>query len=63
MTIAAKVDALLASICRRDLDELSPAERRRFASLCRHAAALAEPPPTPPKSGVLCELEAGRRAE
>jgi hypothetical protein len=63
MTIAAKVDALLTAIRRQDVEELSPAERQRFASLCRRVAALAEPPPSPSQSGVLCELKAGRRPE
>jgi hypothetical protein len=63
MTIAAKVDALLTAIRRQDVEELSPAERQRFARLCRYVAALAEPPPSPATSGVLCELKAGRRPE
>jgi hypothetical protein len=63
MTIAAKVAVLLTAIRRQDVEELSPAERQRFASLCRYVAALAERPPPPPKSGVLCELKAGRRPE
>jgi hypothetical protein len=63
MTIATKVAALLDAIRRQDVEALSPAERQRFASLCRYVAALAEPPRAGPKSGVLCELEAGRRPE
>jgi hypothetical protein len=63
MTIAAKVVALLTAVRRQDVDELSPAERQRFANLCRYVAALAEPPPPPPRSGVLCELKAGRGPE
>lgn len=62
MTIAAKVAALLTEIRRQDVEELPPAERQRFAGLCRYVAALAEPP-SPSKSGVLCELKAGRRPE
>lgn len=63
MTIAAKVAALLTAIRRQDVEKLSPAERQRFASLCRHVAALAEQPPPPSKSGVLYELKAGCRPE
>jgi hypothetical protein len=63
MTIAAKVAALLTAIRRQDVEELLPAERQRFASLCRYVAALAERPPPPSKSGVLSELKAGRRPE
>ncbi len=63
MTIAAKVASLLTEIRRQDVEELSPVERQRFASLCRYVAAFAEPPAAPSKSGVLCELKAGRRPE
>jgi hypothetical protein len=42
MSIAAKVAELLVAIRRQDLDELSPAERRRLADLCRHVAGFAE---------------------
>jgi hypothetical protein len=63
MTLATKVAALLTAISRQDVEELSPSDRQRLASLCRHVAALAEPPDTPPKSGVLYDLKAGRRPE
>jgi hypothetical protein len=63
MTIASKVAALLTEIRRQDVEELSPVERQRFASLCRYVAALAEPPVRPAESGVLYELKAGRRPE
>jgi hypothetical protein len=63
MTIAGKVAALLTEIRRQDVEELSPVDRQRFASLCRYVAALAEPSPRPTQSGVLCELKAGRRPE
>jgi len=61
MTLASKVAALLTAIRRQDVEEMVPAERQRLASLCRQVAALAEPPA--PKSGVLCDLKAGRRPE
>ena len=63
MTVATKVAVLLTAIRRQDVEELSPTERQRFASLCRYVAALAERPPPPPNSGVLGELKAGRRPE
>ena len=63
MTIAAKVASLLTTIRRQDLEVLSPAERQRFASLCRYVGGLAEASPPPPESGVLCELKTGRRPE
>jgi hypothetical protein len=63
MTIAANVAALLGAIRRQDVEDLSPAERQRFANLCRHVAGFAERPSPPPESGVLCELKAGRRHE
>lgn len=63
MTLATKVAALLTAIRRQDVEQLSPAERERLASLCRHVAALAESPPSPPKSGVLYDLKGGRRPE
>ncbi|HWE17892.1 MAG TPA: hypothetical protein VG758_12035 [Hyphomicrobiaceae bacterium] len=63
MTIAAKVAALLTKIRRQDVEELSPVERQRFASLCRYVATLAEPPARPAQSGVLCELKVGSRPE
>lgn len=63
MTIATKVAALLTGLRRQDVEELSPAERQRLASLCRYVAALAEPPSPVPKSGVLSDLKDGRRPD
>jgi hypothetical protein len=57
MILATKV-AALAMVRRQDVEELSPAERRRLAALCCHVAELAEPPP-PPKSGVLYDFKTG----
>jgi hypothetical protein len=57
---------------RPDIDALPPAERRRFAELCRRWADLAEPhlqsrefsPAQPvPVTGVLLELNRGHRSE
>jgi hypothetical protein len=61
VTIATKVAALLTAMRRQDVEELSPAEKQRLASLCRYVAALAEPPTSPPKSGVLYDLKTGLR--
>jgi hypothetical protein len=63
MTLATEVSALLAMVRRQDVEELSPAERQRFAALCRHVAAFAERPPSPAKSGVLSDLKTGRKHE
>lgn len=64
MSIAKKVAALLIAVRRQDIEELSPAERQRFADLCRHLAGLAEPKmSTHRRSGVLCDLKSGHRAE
>jgi hypothetical protein len=64
MSIAAKVAELLVAIRRQDLDELSPAERRRLADLCRHVAGFAEEEDdTPGPSDVPRELPAVHRAE
>jgi hypothetical protein len=63
MTIATKVVALLAAMTKQDVEGLAPAERQRLVSLCRHVAALAERAPSLSQSGVLSELDAGRRPE
>ena len=58
---------------RPEIEDLTPAHRRRLAELCRHWADLAEPRPPvaerscstrqPPMVGVLLELSRGHRAE
>jgi hypothetical protein len=64
MSIAAKVAELLVAIRRQDLDELSPAERRRLADLCRHVAGFAEDEDDTPGPGdEPRELPAVHRAE
>lgn len=63
MGIATKIVALLTAIRRQDVEELSPAERHRLASLCRYVAALADQPVPPPKRGVYHDLKAGRGFE
>jgi hypothetical protein len=42
MPIADKIAALFAALTREEVDGLPPAERRRFADLCRHWADFAE---------------------
>jgi hypothetical protein len=56
MPIAEKVAALLEAVTLTDVQALPPCERRRFADLCRHMAALAERTADTPRSGVLYEL-------
>ena len=65
MSIAAKVAELLVAIRRQDLDELSPAERRRLADLCRHVAGFAEEEDgdSPGPTDTPRELPAVQRAE
>jgi hypothetical protein len=63
MPIAAKVAELLLTIRKQDLEQLSPAERRRLADLCRHVAGFADVEDDPPKPDALHEPAAGRRDE
>jgi hypothetical protein len=60
--VPGKIAALFAAMETRDLDEMPPAERRRFADMCRHWAAMAEPDDKP-KAGVLALLSRGDRAQ
>jgi hypothetical protein len=63
MTIANKIVALFNALSREEVDAMAPAERRRFADLCRHWAYFAEirPGATGPRSGVLADLKRGYR--
>jgi hypothetical protein len=65
MSIAAKIAALFNALTREELDAMAPAERRRFADLCRHWADLAElgRRVEPPRSGVLEALRNSRGHE
>lgn len=63
MPIAAKVAELLLTIRKQDLEQLSPAERRRLADLCRHVAGFADVEDHPPKPDLPNEPAAGRRDE
>ena len=61
----AVIDQTLASLSNLTAEEirgLKPAQRRRFAELCRHWAKVAEAvAPAPPKSsGILYDLRSGR---
>jgi hypothetical protein len=61
--IADKVTALLTALTPADVQALPPAQRRRFADLCRHWAALAEQKVPPLKAAFITELEDGRGRE
>jgi hypothetical protein len=65
MPIADKIAALFAALTREEVDGLPPAERRRFADLCRHWADFAEIRPGERKSqsGVLADLRRRLRNE
>ena len=62
MCLAARVAELLGSLTAADIDALPPVERRRFADLCRHWAAVAEPAHKAevPEGGVLEALRYSR---
>ena len=64
--------AMLEALELTDIEALPPSKRRRFATLCRHWADLAEPrSPTSgpissrpiPIAGVLLQLSRGLRSE
>jgi hypothetical protein len=65
MSVADKIVALFNALSREEVDAMAPAERRRFADLCRHWAHFAEirPRPSVPRSGVLAELRRRLRDE
>jgi hypothetical protein len=59
-----KIAALFAAMETKDLDEMSPAERRRFADVCRHwAAVAARGEKDAPRAGFIAELADGRGRE
>ena len=62
MCLAAKVADLLAGLTPADVQALPPIQRRRFADMCRHWAALADHNDDKPKAGVLARLSEGERA-
>jgi hypothetical protein len=63
MSVALKIAALFNVLTREEVDALPPAERRRFADLCRHWADFADirPRPAAPRTGVLADLKRGWR--
>jgi hypothetical protein len=64
MSVIEKTIALLGGISPADVQALPPAQRRRFADICKHWANLAERPgDTIRKVGVLSDLQARRRDE
>jgi hypothetical protein len=64
MRLVDRTAAMLEALTAADIAELPPAERRRFADICRRCAGLAEPRgANPPKAGVLSDLQQGQRGE
>jgi len=63
MSVADKIAALFHALTREEVDALPPAERRRFADLCRHWADFADirPRERASQSGVLADLRRGTR--
>jgi hypothetical protein len=64
MSVIEKTIALLGGITPADVQALPPAQRRRFADICKHWANLAERPGDGVrKVGVLSDLQSRRRDE
>lgn len=63
MSMAERIAALFHVLTREEVDAMPPAERRRFADLCRHWADFAEirPRELSSQSGVLADLRRGLR--
>jgi hypothetical protein len=63
MSVAQKIAALFHVLTREEVDAMPPAERRRFADLCRHWANFADIRPSrdEPRTGVLADLKRGWR--
>jgi hypothetical protein len=62
IAITDKIIGLLVSLSPDDIESLRPAERRRLADHCRHAAELAEPKRAAAGAGAPIDLRAGRQA-
>jgi hypothetical protein len=64
MSVIEKTIALLGGLTFADVQALPPAQRRRFADMCKHWANLAERHgDTGRKVGVLSDLQGRRRDE
>ena len=64
MCLAQKVSDLLSALTAADVEALPPIQRRRFADVCRHWAALAaREEKDAPKAGFIAELADGRGRE
>jgi hypothetical protein len=63
MSVIEKTIALLGGISPADVMALPPAQRRRFADICKHWANLADRPGESVRNGVLSDLQARRRDE
>ncbi len=64
MSVIEKTIALMGGLTPAEVLALPPAQRRRFADMCKHWAKLAERPgDSVRKIGVLSDLQARRRDE
>jgi hypothetical protein len=64
MSVIEKTIALLGGISPADVRALPPAQRRRFADICKHWANLADRQgESARKGGVLADLQTRRRDE
>jgi hypothetical protein len=63
MSVIEKTVALLDALTLNDVQALPPAQRRRFADICKHWARLAESRVESPKVGILSDLKRGLRYE
>jgi hypothetical protein len=64
MSVIEKTIALLGGLSPADVQALPPAQRRRFADMCKHWASLAERTGDPVRRvGVLSDLQTRRRDE
>jgi hypothetical protein len=61
MSVVEKVSAILEGFNRRDVDHLTPQQRKKLAWVLRSVADLADPPASPhQQSGILAQLEKER---
>jgi hypothetical protein len=63
MQPARKAFALMHVLTQKEIDDLPPFVRKRFAAMCRQLADMAESPPNRlPPPGILRDLRMGERA-